>query len=736
MTTSDINDFRSKSTKYIAEEQLCDAFSIMRSNAAKLNNSKLLDDVTNLETSFKFLLQYFTNGSDDPDRFNQHDKILYNARILADRIYREMCYLADTSSYYNTLKYTRLRPEETIPALVEKYRNELARLDYDLAAVASPTYRAQAERIACDLFNLMWVTFPYSVADTDNIRGLLADDKVPDYTKEMLVGAIMLGLLQFYDYERFNMLFFAYENCNTSVAAAALTCIVICLYRYRKRDLHEPLIQQLKSYAEGKSWSQDLTTVFIELVRGYDTENLNRFMQEEILPNMIQMGSTLYDKIKKGDINPTDIESLEANPEWDDLLYKKGFADKFKTFTESQLDGDDLFLSTFQGMKTDAFFRDVANWFMPFHPDHSAIAETVISMTKPGEQSSVADMLAQAPMMCDNDKYSMMFQFARMPETERQSAFTQMPNMPGEDMFRNDAPVDDAKLFKNNVNRWVKNYYRFFKLYRRKGDFFNPFDEVISPMDIDLLSENFDRKAVGNFMFKRKLYSKVYDLFNVFGLDDDVDYKFYQKLGYCAEKEGHQMEALEHYRHAESLQPGNRWTLRRMARIYSQYGEFNEAIDTFKKLLEIDPDDVNILLNYGTVLMNFHLYDEALPIFYQAEYSAGSSAKAWRPIAWLLLLSKDYDGALTYYKRIIEESPIAEDYFNMGHLMWARGDLHQAISYYRQYIKLNEGMTLEQFGVRLQQDLVQIDRPESMNLLAISLILDAIRYDELGEADL
>jgi hypothetical protein len=141
-------------------------------------------------------------------------------------------------------------------------------------------------------------------------------------------------------------------------------------------------------------------------------------------------------------------------------------------------------------------------------------------MTKPGEQSSVADMLAHAPMMCDNDKYSMMFQFARMPETERQSAFTQMPNMPGEDMFRNDAPVDDAKLFKNNVNRWVKNYYRFFKLYRRKGDFFNPFDEVISPMDIDLLSENFDRKAVGNFMFKRKLYSKVYDLFNVFGLDE------------------------------------------------------------------------------------------------------------------------------------------------------------------------------------------------------------------------
>ncbi len=45
----------------------------------------------------------------------------------------------------------------------------------------------------------------------------------------------------------------------------------------------------------------------------------------------------------------------------------------FKTMeelTNLQMEGADVYMSAFANLKNFEFFRDIQNWFVPFHPEH------------------------------------------------------------------------------------------------------------------------------------------------------------------------------------------------------------------------------------------------------------------------------------------------------------------------------------------------------------------------------
>lgn len=59
----------------------------------------------------------------------------------------------------------------------------------------------------------------------------------------------------------------------------------------------------------------------------------------------------------------SDEEKDDTNPDWADAIEKSGLGDKLREMNELQLEGADVYMSTFSQLKSYPFFREISNWF-------------------------------------------------------------------------------------------------------------------------------------------------------------------------------------------------------------------------------------------------------------------------------------------------------------------------------------------------------------------------------------
>ena len=88
-------------------------------------------------------------------------------------------------------------------------------------------------------------------------------------------------------------------------------------------------------------------------------------------------------------------------------------------------------------------------------------------------------------------------------------------------------------------------------------------------------------------------------------------------------------------------------------------------------------------MNIGHCHLELENYKEAIKNYYKVEFLDEKSTRAWRPLAWCLLLSGDFDQSSGYYSKILNDNPTAEDYLNMGHLALAQSNISKAIESYK-----------------------------------------------------
>ena len=79
----------------------------------------------------------------------------------------------------------------------------------------------------------------------------------------------------------------------------------------------------------------------------------------------------------------------EENPEWSEILEQSGIADKLQELTELQMEGADVYMSTFSMLKSFPFFNETAHWFLHFDPEFSAVQD----LFQQQDQSLVAAFL-------------------------------------------------------------------------------------------------------------------------------------------------------------------------------------------------------------------------------------------------------------------------------------------------------------------------------------------------------
>ncbi|MDO5395159.1 MAG: tetratricopeptide repeat protein [Bacteroidales bacterium] len=686
MEKNKIEKVTSRAAGYISRGRLRDAIAVLRELSEKGMQWEISDGLDRIEKNYAYMLRYLTDGVKDPDRDKIYADLVCEILMASDMLARRLMMPDCATLYFNTLRIVRTRCT-SLPQLLSDYTGLYAD-DNNIAArlaqgqkISMDADKKEMERVERDIFNYIWTMYPVREPETDALRSMLSDAAMPLRTKHLAVSALVLGAMEIFDSGRLLLLMDIYgdSDADMSLTSSALAGILLALFRFHDRPLPVNVQNRLKLLSDTPHWQSDLKTAFLELIRTRDTERINRTMREDIIPGMMKMRPDIINKINDGTLDP---DNMEANPEWEKMLEDSGLAERIRDLSELQQEGADVFMSTFSHLKSFPFFNEAANWFMPFDTEHTDVAAT-------GLPSTLTRLIAAMPMLCDSDKYSFFLSLDAVPESQRKMMLSQFEAQNSahlEEMMKAEASIHPNRR-RATLSAFLQNLYRFLNLFRRKGEFYNPFPDGVNLLKVEALTPYFRDfetvQVVAEFFFRYGYWEDALFSFNHLDSISEPQGQIFQKIGYCHQKLGELDKAIEYYHQAELFDPESVWLMRRLASAYRMKGDFLTAAGFYKRLADKEPENIDLTLTLGVVLMQAGDYTAALTNFYKAEFLDGNSIRPLRPLAWTLFLTGDYRRARKYYERIMEDKPTPTDYLNMGHVAMALEEYKEAINFYK-----------------------------------------------------
>lgn len=726
MKEKDIRKFHSDVALSISRGNLHDAFAAMRSFSEGGLTWEITTDIDRLEDNYRAMLSYLSTGADDPGRDRVYDSIVAQARAIADALARHALIAEGSSLYFSTLRRLGARPGQSVAAAIDALRAELRRLDADITSIADPRRSLTAENLAIDLFDRLWTAHPLSAGDVEAVLAFVLEPGLPEPPRALAVSALSLGAFEFYDDRRAEALLRIYtEAASEVIALRALVGFCIFAFRYRRRPMSRRLADVLAAAKESPRWAADLKAAAIEFMRTRDTARISDRLSNDIIPTITRLAPEIRDRFSDGGFDPADI-AAGGNPDWDDLLGRDGLGDKLREMSEIQAEGGDVYMSTFRALKYFPFFREAANWFLPFYASHSEVASA------DNFQGTASSQISRLPFLCDSDKFSVMMAMAAAPAGHRDTVFSAMEAQGAQmrDMLSELEKADEATRRAAIINGYLRDMYRFYNLFRRKADFFNPFARGIDLMSIDPLVAGFADTAtlgaIAEFNLRHGFWAEAAQILQKIDAAEPPDAVRAQKIGYCLEMTGNHAGALSFYEEADMLGDSGAWLLGHLARTYRALGESRRAIAAYRRLAEVQPDDPRTALALGNTLIEARRPDEAEPLFHKALYLDPASKGARRGLAWTQLLNGKTADAAANYAVLIADSPSAEDYLNAGHTARALRQMREAINYYILSIQTS-GKTVDSLAADLAADAADLTAA-GVGIADDTLILEAIRY--------
>lgn len=733
MTLQEIENTHNQATKSLGNAEVNDAFNLVSELAAQLGRADLNDSLERLRMSYTFMLKYLEQGVMDPQRNEILSNIIQSLYTLNDQ-----CYIGLMEPTSPEVFYSRRRElgGTSLVSIVEEYRE--AQRNLQLAQSANPDQNdkdaimsclRQAEELETKLFNRVWSSFPLSNDDAGSLKLCISGDILPPHTRCLLVAALFLGLMKFYDENKLLILLEAYSlSDDAMVQLRALTCAMLALLAHKKRTTTSNSIQtRLAAMLETPDFNHDVWSIQAQLARSRNTENVKERVRNDLIPNIMKMRPDIIDKLKDQDSQIVDLSDIEANPEWQEWLDQSGITRRIEEFNEMQVEGSDVFIATFSHLKTFPFFKTLSNWFLPFYAAHSAVVENLGA-----GRMGIAEVIQHAPYLCNSDKYSFCLSLGALPDSQRtmMSAQLEEQNAALREAQQAELP-DERKKRVGIINAFVQDLYRFFKLFSRRREFIPVMDNPSLDMTdclplIQVTRDAHILELLGTLYFKNAFYSDAVKCFTrLEGLDEVTDDHIYQKIGFAYQNAGETAQALTYYKRYELLHEDDTWNMRHIAACYRELGELDKALDYYRRVEAMSPNNVSLALTIGHVLLQQNRTSEALQQYFKADLIDSAKHRAWRPIAWCSFLLSDYDRAIDYYDRIAQnDEPTAQDMLNRGHVLLCQGKTQEAIESYRKSLALMGGVT-KKFRDAFKGDALEL-RLHGVSAVDQTLIPDAV----------
>lgn len=724
-------------TKYTLSEHLQqlldagrykDSFTLMRKRLVEAPIPGALNQLSQAESTYRYMLDYFTKGLEDPGRDSMLADIRFSLRNIAQRLEKEAQVSDSPDLYYSTLRMCRLRPTD-LQASVAKIIELKANADLALSAGQYPDevmsgLESEEEKI----FNTLWTSDQLTEDDIRAISESIMNETLPFTTAALAISATGLSLMRFYNRDAMLLLCTLATSTDFRISSRALATLVLALNRWRKTAADDSrLVGALSVLLDMEGMSRKIISVVKTVIRTRDTDRVSRKLEREVIPGLMQFGPDIIEKMKK-QTEDSSFADLEANPEWEELLRNSGLEEKLRELTEMQSDGADVMMVAFSNLKGYPFFRQVRNWMLPFSAQHPALRK-LHSI----DDNGLTSLLEMSGMMCDSDKYSFAFSLTSMPETQRKVVLSQM-KAHTEQMKEN---MQEYKLLKagmefdDELTRYFRDLYRFHKLFAKRAEFYDPFAETLDfttvPVVEEVMDSTDDLAAVAEFYFKRGYYADALPLLQSVARASSLTPHVWEKIGFCLEKQPNgNKEAIEAYMKAQLFNPESRWLAKRLGICYRREQDYRNAVDYLRMALPEDRSfDRTLSLLITDTLMEAGRWEEALNELYRVDYESPDDPEVLRRMARCAFRSGDMDKCSKLLNSIPTLALAEEDYRMLGHVAFLEKNFEDAARRYRQTVRPNDDKRLWKSQILTDVDIIENLGGSRSDLL---LLLESLAY--------
>ena len=732
MNERTINEQYDNIVSLLKQKRLKEAQIQLEAYLAQCNNWELQQKLEEAKTAYHYLLQYMQQGADDPQRQELYRQLLVQTWEIAEQSH--LLLLDNVSSrYYHDLRrtYKHMQADYRMTDLLKKleaYPDDLAvcRLMPDNKQNLY-TILSQHEEINRNLFLSTWCNSQWSTEDYNGAQTFLQSQQLPENDLCLLTSAVTMSLQNRFDCNKLYWLMNAWQHPNNMVNQRALVGIALTLMAYPDRtSLYPELAERFALLDENGRLGKELNRIYIQLLHSQETEKIDKKMREEIIPGMMK-NVNLMREMKFGFEENGDENDL--NPDWEKAFQSTELNKMIREMSELQMEGADVYMSSFAQLKNYPFFNELPNWFYPFDMTHSFIVRQF--GLAPGKEHSLTSLILQTGFFCNSDKYSLCFTLAHMPKPQQDIILGQLPTDELNEIMEKDGQ-NNLLAYANRPevisNLYIHDLYRFCKLYPRRKEFRDFFREEIVLHNIPVLQDILHKaeymKGVADFLFRKQRYSEALEIYNDLTVANQADANIFQKTGYCQQKEKRYQQAINAYRKADLLKPDHLWTLRHLATCYRHTHDYTTALEYYRKAQAIEPDNTSITYYTAICLVNLEQYDEALNLFFKLDFMEENCLKAWRAIGWCSFVCGKTEQAMRYYDRLLEHTPTATDYLNAGHVAFVLRDLSRAVELYgkAQTIAGSHRAFLEMFDKDHDILLKQGIRPEELPLISDMIV--------------
>ena len=714
--------------QFLAAGQLKKAFEKTELLVDELQMGEYSDKLNDIQQNYSFLLQYYVSGVQDPQRKSVYNKLVartfsLNAELREELLLRNSSNFEYTQKRYFPFSKKYRTPSELLISL-NYFHSQWALISKleDSHEAELKRLRSNYETALNELFSIFWLSTRYQAEEKALFAKIMQDDYPGWLEKTLVVSGIMMNLWRMFDESKLALLFDACQSGEQHTKQRALVAICFTMARHNRFLTYFPAIRnRLVLLTDESHIVENLQNIFIQIIATSDTDKITKKMKEEILPEMMKMSPKIKDKLEND--NPMGDEWNEENPEWRDML-DENISDKLKELSELQMEGADVYMSTFSLLKSFPFFSTLSNWYLPFDSGFSTISELFRN-----DDKSLLTAFVNNNVMCNSDKYSFCLSILQMPESQRgmlKQSF-KMESEQMDEMAKDEALLTPEITAKNISKQYIQDLFRFFKLHPQHADFSDMFGYSLilhKTYLYDILGNNDNfKESIAEYYFSKSHYSQALEVFESIVQYAPASAALYQKIGYSYQQSSQFDEALAAYQKADLIQPDDLWTLKKMALCCRMAGNYGKALEYYQHTDFLKPDQKSIQMQMGHCMIELGKFKEALALFFKLDALEEEDIRVWRAISWCSFVSGNISQAAYYSQKIIEAEPTATDYLNAGHIAWCGGKLQEAIGYYQQNISLQNNKEL--FVQNLQEDKPHL-LANGIDADEIPLLLDAL----------
>lgn len=515
---------------------------------------------------------------------------------------------------YSSFAYARVSAQQTeahpdaVRTVLEAYVQDMAMMAFE----PESTRKAKMEKLTADhhaymkqLFNALLVAPMWNDRRAADFADLLLSPTIDRDDALLLVSAVMLATMNVNDPYKWDMLADVYVRATDKVLKMrALVGWVLSLpYDHRGPRLFPFVQERIKAMLADKTTLKQMLDMQMQMLFCCNADADNEEIQRNIMPTLIKntnLQMTRLGIVEKEDDPMKDI--MDPNAAERDM---EEMERKYRKMMDMQKQGSDIYFGGFSKMKTFPFFNDLCNWFAPFNAAHPALGAARERLAG----STFLNNLMENGPFCDSDKYSFALAIAqimdRMPDNVKEMLNSDATFGP---TVSKDEQEDPAYICRS----YLQSLYRFFRLYRSKRDFLNPFilDELEDNdgnalfMSYKLLAcPEMEENAVAlcGFLLKRKMMRELMSMAICFKSSQNP--RLVRFLALVPMTDGKWQEAYDLFASVPEDQHTEE-SLRGMAHCCMSLKRFGEAVAIYRRLLAMHPDSFSYQLNLAVCLMS------------------------------------------------------------------------------------------------------------------------------------